>query len=483
MISDNVHPSLAKADRNVVGSLLIILTITGWRIGCLAFNNVDLFVDETQYWVWGQDPAFGYFSKPPLIGWVIRVFNEIGQSDAAFWVRLPAILGHGGAGVLLAFLARDIWQSNLAAWAGAAYTTLPGVAVLSLFVSTDDLLMPCFAAALLALVQLQRRQSTVWSLVLGMALGIGLLSKYAMIYGIALVAIAQLSPRLRINWRDFGVALALAGILIVPNLLWNAANHFITFGHTADNADWQGIAWNWSGLAEFVGSQIIAFGLILGPAFLIAVFSAWHGNRTVPFLLLFSVPIFLAVAMQALIEGANGNWAAPAFAAGAVLVSGWLLTKAPRIFAIGLALNAFVSLLFPLTTFQPERMIVGGESIYARALGMHDFGKDAIERARSVGVDTLVATDRAILAELTYQAKGTGIAVFSTPPSGVPAHHYAFTSPMSGSQVPALFVSRSAFACDTAQDLGAWTLENTRPEATTLHYYLVLQSCWKDAGT
>jgi hypothetical protein len=311
-----------------------------------------------------------------------------------------------------------------------------------------------------------------------MAFGLGLLSKYAMVYGIALAAIAQLFPRLRIGWRDFALALALAGVLILPNLLWNAANAFITFGHTADNAGWQGIAWNWSGLAEFVATQIAAFGLILGPAFLIAVFAARRSDQATFFLLLFSMPIFLAVSLQALIEDANGNWAAPGFAAGVILVSGWLLYAAPRMFWIGLSVNAAMSILFPLTTVWPERMIFGDKSIYARALGMHDFGTSTIETARSLGVGTLVASDRALLAELVYQAKGTGLAVFSVPPEGVPAHHYAFTRPVSGSDFPALFVSRDALDCDAAQGVGEWTLANTRADATPLHLYLVSQNCW-----
>ena len=486
MIADEPLADVTKIDRHLTWAILVILAVTVWRIACLALNNVDLFVDETQYWLWGQEPALGYFSKPPLIGWVIRAFNEIGQSDAAFWIRLPAILGHGGAGLILALLAREIWQSTAAAWAGAAYATLPGTAVLSLFVSTDDILMPCYAAALLALAHLQKRQSTAWALGLGLAFGLGLLSKYAMIYGIGLAAIAQLIPRLRINWRDFGVALALAGVLILPNLLWNAANSFITFGHTAENADWKGVAWNWPGLAEFVGTQIMAFGPIFGPAFLMASFGAWRGERTTPFLLLFSMPIFLALSAQALIEDANGNWAAPAFAAGVVLVSGWLLSVAPRVFAIGLTLNAVIALLFPLSTIWPERMKVGGESIYARALGMHDLGRAAAGKARSHGITHLVAADRAILAELTYQAKGTGLAVFSVPSQGVPTNHYAFTRPMSGSDLPALFVSRSLVACETAQDIGEWVMTDTRPDTTILRFYLMTENCWPhevQAGT
>jgi hypothetical protein len=34
------------------------------RIVGLWFNQTDLFFDEAQYWSWGKEPAFGYYSKP-----------------------------------------------------------------------------------------------------------------------------------------------------------------------------------------------------------------------------------------------------------------------------------------------------------------------------------------------------------------------------------------------------------------------------------
>ena len=82
-------------------ALLCILVVTAWRVILLAFNGTDLFVDEAQYWLWGQELAFGYYSKPPLIGWVIRASTELGASDSSFWVRLPAPLFHAATGIVM----------------------------------------------------------------------------------------------------------------------------------------------------------------------------------------------------------------------------------------------------------------------------------------------------------------------------------------------------------------------------------------------
>ena len=95
-------------------ALLAVGAITLLRIVALWFNRTDLFVDESQYWLWGQNPDFGYYSKPPLIGWVIRAATELGGSDAPFWVRLPGALFHGMTALILGALGARIMGARAA---------------------------------------------------------------------------------------------------------------------------------------------------------------------------------------------------------------------------------------------------------------------------------------------------------------------------------------------------------------------------------
>ncbi|NBC96675.1 MAG: glycosyltransferase family 39 protein, partial [Deinococcus-Thermus bacterium] len=70
----------ARPSEWLPSALALVLAITAARVVLLAANGTDLFTDEAQYWFWGQDLALGYYSKPPLIGWVIRASTEIGGS-------------------------------------------------------------------------------------------------------------------------------------------------------------------------------------------------------------------------------------------------------------------------------------------------------------------------------------------------------------------------------------------------------------------
>ena len=71
--STRIRPAMPDAAPWLRPALLCVAAVTAARLVALGFNRTDLFVDESQYWLWGQSFDFGYYSKPPLIAWVIRL--------------------------------------------------------------------------------------------------------------------------------------------------------------------------------------------------------------------------------------------------------------------------------------------------------------------------------------------------------------------------------------------------------------------------
>ena len=62
------------------------------KIGALNFTTFNLFGDEAQYWLWSKDIDFGYFSKPPFLSWIIRVYTEILGSSFVSLKLLPSFV-------------------------------------------------------------------------------------------------------------------------------------------------------------------------------------------------------------------------------------------------------------------------------------------------------------------------------------------------------------------------------------------------------
>ncbi len=170
-------------------AFVVVLTIV--RLIGLHFSVVDLFFDESQYWAWAQAPDFGYFSKPPLLAWIIGASQAVcGASEAC--IRAPAPLLHGATAFLIYATAQRLFSARTAFWSGLIYLLAPGVVFSTRIISTDVPLLFCWALALLAFVELRRAPRWSWAVVLGLAIGFGMLAKYAMIYFVACAVLAAM---------------------------------------------------------------------------------------------------------------------------------------------------------------------------------------------------------------------------------------------------------------------------------------------------
>src|SRR5438128_9664247 len=111
-------PGLEHAYR--AWALAAVATITALRLVWLAVQSAGLYPDEAQYWFWAQHLAFGYYSKPPLVAWVIALTTAM-FGDSEFAVRLAAPLLHAiTAGIVYAIGAR-LYDNRIGFWSALAY--------------------------------------------------------------------------------------------------------------------------------------------------------------------------------------------------------------------------------------------------------------------------------------------------------------------------------------------------------------------------
>ncbi|MFN3613361.1 MAG: ArnT family glycosyltransferase [Rubrimonas sp.] len=410
--------------------VLFVLALTIWRLAMLALNRTDLFVDEAQYWFWSTDLALGYFSKPPLIAWIIRLSTEIGGDASAFWIRAPGPILHAGAALAVGAIGRRLYGPAVGALSGAAWATLPAVTAATQIISTDTVMLPFFAAALWLWLRLADRPSARDAVALGLALGLAFLGKYAAAYFLPCAALAALwRAELRIARRDAGIAGAVFAGLAGVNLGWNMANEGVTFAHTADNVGVADRFPDFVALAEFVGGQFAVMGPILFAGFLLALVRAPRRANAVGWC--FAVPILLIVAVQALRAGANLNWAAPAFVAATPMATAWLADRAARLFKVSLGLHLAVAIVFPLMAAAPQLFILpNGTEVFKRLTGQEDMAARLAEEARLHGAGAIMSDNRAILAALTHHLRGDGLSVYAPRPRGMPANHYEMAIPL-----------------------------------------------------
>jgi 4-amino-4-deoxy-L-arabinose transferase-like glycosyltransferase len=391
-------------------TLAAVTAITAGRLIWLAVQSAGLYPDEAQYWFWAQHPAFGYYSKPPLVAWLIWL-STAAFGDSEFAIRLSAPLLHGVAAGIVYAIAVRLYDRRTGFWSALAYVTLPGVSLSAFIVSTDAVLLPCWAAALYAFIRAREPGGERWWLVAGIAAGAGLQAKYAMAYWfLSALGFVLLVPNERRHLRALLAATGIATLIFLPNLWWNWSHGFVSFLHLRDNAELSGRLLHPTAFLEFLGSQ---FGVI-GPLFFAALIAlvAQPGALLEPrarLLAAFALPPLAAMLAISLLSRAEPNWAAPAYVSAIVLVVAWALGRGWRRWVLAsIALNlAAVVILFGMTT----ALAAIGVTVPAkydplhRLRGWRELGESVAAMLSAHPGLTLLADDRELLAALIYYVR------------------------------------------------------------------------------
>lgn len=330
-MTSSAFTKMIPSDRWTRAMIVAVILIAIGRLAALAVSPVGLHADESQYWVWSRTFDWGYFSKPPMIAWVIALSTSL-LGDSDFAVRAPASLLHSATACFLFLSGRQLWDSRAGFWAAILYLTLPSIWLSGFIMSTDTLLLCAWSGGLYALLRLRDGAGWVCAVALGIAIGLGFLSKYAMIYfGIGLGLSLLVDPATRRALLTLkGLAAGLVALLcLAPNLAWNAANDFATVSHTAANANWGGELFRPGEMISFLTDQLAVFG----PAYFLILVGLLGRNlagfRTLRaetrLLMCFILPPLLAVTTQAFLSRAHANWAVSAYIASTLLVLAFLL--------------------------------------------------------------------------------------------------------------------------------------------------------------
>lgn len=210
----------------VIAVAALSLALRLWSAG-----SVELMPEETYYWNYAQHLDYGYLDHPPMVAWLIRSGTAIfGQTQ--FAVRVGAIL----CGLLTTFfvyrLTRNVYGEAAALASVALTQALPFFFLSGLLMTPDAPMTAAWAACLYFLERaLVAGEAGAWWPA-GIALGLGLVSKYTILL-LAVVAAIYIvwDPASRRWLRRFEPYLAALCALAVfsPVLIWNAQHEWASF--------------------------------------------------------------------------------------------------------------------------------------------------------------------------------------------------------------------------------------------------------------
>jgi len=379
MMNDEASPPPTE-NRLFWRGLLIVMVVglAAIRVLYLAkWCSLDLAPDEAHYWDWSRHLDWSYYSKGPLVAWLIRAAIELfgplsieltGYETMA--LRLPAVMCGSLLLVSLYVLSLQVFGSDRLAFFTAFFSaTLPGIAACSILMTIDSPFLCLWGWALVAGHRaITRNERWAW-FVTGLLVGFGILAKYTMcLWLFSLVCLCLFSlvrswlsslgrfPRLISvpEHRDllfrsgFWLMVGTAFVCCFPILWWNFNNDWVTFRHVAGQAGVPNQGIRWQGPLEYVGMQL---GLLIGYWFIAWViamihFRPWVGQpASVRYLWWMSAPTFVVFGAFTLKSSGQVNWPVATYISGAVLMTAWLVkavdsTSAPyrRLSRTGVAL-------------------------------------------------------------------------------------------------------------------------------------------------
>jgi 4-amino-4-deoxy-L-arabinose transferase-like glycosyltransferase len=322
---------------------LLILGAAALHVAYLGSDGaLDLAPDEAHYWDWSRRPDWSYYSKGPLVAYLIRA----GRALAGPWsqrltgtdvlaVRLPAVVC--GA-LLLASLyvltAQVFRRERLACAVVAVALTLPVVAAGSSLMTIDAPYTCCWGWALVFGHQaIFRRSAWAWPAA-GLAVGVGVLAKYTMVLWPASAGLFLLTSRehRRLLLRPgFWVMAGVAAACSLPILWWNVRNDWVTVRHVNRLAGAGGPSLAWDGPLVYLGTQaalLLGFWFVAWAAAMVAHRPWKEPDGGVRYLWWLSAPafgVFLAFSVRT--RGGEANWPVTAYLSGLVLAAAWLAER------------------------------------------------------------------------------------------------------------------------------------------------------------
>ena len=221
-----------KAPRSPGSALGILLTLalarlvvhcaTNWHYG---FHRDELGVlDDARYLDWG------YVSYPPFTPWIGRIALTL-FGPSLVGLRFFSALAQSIAMVVTGLMARELggrrWAQVVAALAAAIAPMSVCMGTMFQYIAFDYL---WWVLAAYFVIRLLRADDPRWWLAVGAVLGLGMMTKYTMIFFIAGIVVGVLlTPArryLKSPWLWAGAGLSVA--IFLPNVIWQMQHHFIS---------------------------------------------------------------------------------------------------------------------------------------------------------------------------------------------------------------------------------------------------------------
>lgn len=381
---------------------IFLLAVSLFRIYYILNGPLDLSPDEAHYWEWSRRLDLSYYSKGPIIAYLIYLGTSLFGNNV-FGIRIMAVILSALSSIILYILGKNLYDEKVGLSSAVLIQMVPLFSTFGVIFTTDSPFIFFWIFSLFLFSKAVNISPVIeedngatpahaslsnspslpftkggtgglpvskdgfnmiyWRL-LGLSIGLGLLTKYTMAFfylcGFLFLLVSKKDRKLLFTRGPY-LALIISLIVFSPVIIWNTNHDWVIFKHTAGQAHMaEGIRISLKSFFEFLGSQ---FGVITPLLLVLIIVSVWkfrkmsRGN----FLFWFSIPVLVFFLLKSCQGKVEANWALSGYLAGIIAFSAFYVK---RFYSEGKALRILVATAILLS------VIVTATALYPSILNL-----------------------------------------------------------------------------------------------------------------
>jgi len=264
-----------------------------------AINLYPITCDESYYWLWHKRLALSYVDHPPLIAYLNKFISLFGEYNL-FNFRLGAIIVALIATYFVYRTGKTLFDRKVGLIAATIFQLVPHYIIVWQTLTIDNLLALFWVISLYCLAKIVKEKNGNYWFLLGGSFGLGLLSKYTMVFFLLPLLVLLIIGKDERKWfkrPEPYLALLLSIFIFSPVIIWNIQHNWLSLTFHADRLQPQA---PWQNLLNLLGDQLVHFT----PFLFLGLIIYWRQLRQKSQLLfLFSIPLLLIfIGLTALIR-------------------------------------------------------------------------------------------------------------------------------------------------------------------------------------
>ena len=319
-------------ERNINKYLVFLLGISALVravfAAVLEFGN-----DEVYYWTYALYPDWSHFDHPPMVGWFIQLFSCNLLFASEFFLRLSSVVFMTLNTYLIYLIGKQVKDERTGFYAALLYTaSIYAFVITGIFILPDTPLVVFIFLAVLQFIKYFQNEKNKHLVLAGLFAGLAMLSKYSGVFiwvGVGLYVIFY--SRKEFKNPFLYISALISAVCMLPVLLWNLNNEFISFTFHGDRVGFFGDFHPEYFLVEIMG-ELLYNNPVNYILTIIALVALFKGNKFISdmpkrLLLCLTLPLIFLFWFFSLTRQILPHWTAPSFVLLLVLVAAYLSDK------------------------------------------------------------------------------------------------------------------------------------------------------------